>query len=380
MLERRVLVDATAIPLDRGGVGRYVEGLLQGLEDVGFACNLVVAAQARDVETFGQLAGSALIAPVSRQLERTSARLVWEQAILPGLRRRMGVDIVHSPHYTHPVMANCAKVVTLHDATYFSLPTMHTALKRRFFQAWTRRSVWHADGLITVSESTRRDVLREVGGDPSRFTVAPLGVNHGVFRPPNEDEVSEFRRIANIGGHDWIAFLGTLEPRKNVPSLIRGYVKAFRNRSRPPVLLLAGSAGWDEEVDVELRRVPRPLLVRRLGYLPRHMLAAFLGGSVVVAYPSVGEGFGLPVLEAMSCGAVVLTCRNSSLPEVGGDAVEYVDTDDRSIAGALTRLVDEPSRRRALAVAALTRSREFTWRRCAERHILAYDRALVAHR
>jgi glycosyltransferase involved in cell wall biosynthesis len=121
--------------------------------------------------------------------------------------------------------------------------------------------------------------------------------------------------------------------------------------------------------------VPPSLTVRRPGYLPVEQLAALLGGADVVAYPSLGEGFGLPVLEAMACGAPVLTTRRLALPEIGGDAVAYTEPDPASIAAALASLLDDPERRKALSAAGIDRAATFTWDACAAAHVLAYERA-----
>jgi glycosyltransferase involved in cell wall biosynthesis len=175
----------------------------------------------------------------------------------------------------------------------------------------------------------------------------------------------------------YVAFLGVLEPRKNVPALIRGWVQAVSWRDDPPALILAGGTGWDEDVDAAVAEVPSHLRVVRPGYLRFADLPGYLGGATVVAFPSHGEGFGLPVLEAMACGTPVLTTQRLSLPEVGGDAVAYTEPDSESIGAALSALLDDAARRRALADAALARAREFTWAASAEAHLASYARAVA---
>ena len=225
------------------------------------------------------------------------------------------------------------------------------------------------------SLATRDETIKYAGGDPSQFYVAYHGVDRSIFHPVSDAERERVKASLGLEGRDYIGFLGTLEPRKNVPNLVRGWVKAVSDRPNPPALVLAGGKGWDEDIDPALASVPEHLTVLRPGYLPLEDLPGFLSGCVILAYPSIAEGFGLPVLEAMSCGAATLTTRLTSLPEVGGDAVAYCDIDPDSIAQALTELLDDPARREALGAAAIPRADEFTWARAASVHIEAFRAA-----
>jgi len=184
---------------------------------------------------------------------------------------------------------------------------------------------------------------------------------------------------ASLGleGKRYIGFLGTLEPRKNVPNLVRAWVTVFRDSDDAPALVLAGGPGWDAEIEPALAQVPRHMTLLRPGYLPLEDLPGFLSGCEILAYPSIGEGFGLPVLEAMACGAAVLTTRELSLPEVGGDAVAYCGSDASAIARGLVLLDADPERRRALGAAAAQRAGEFTWRASAQVHVEAYRAAMT---
>jgi glycosyltransferase involved in cell wall biosynthesis len=180
-----------------------------------------------------------------------------------------------------------------------------------------------------------------------------------------------------------VAFLGALEPRKNVPALICGFARAHQIlaiRPDPPVLVLAGQPGWDRHVERALAAVPHWVRVIRAGYLPLGELSGFLGGAALVAYPSLGEGFGLPVLEAMATGAAVLTTRRLAIPEVGGDAVAYCGTQAGDIAAGILELLDDPARRAELSTAAQRRAKEFSWAASAVAHRYAYGNAAVAHR
>ncbi len=363
----RILVDATAVPQDRGGVGRYLDNVVAGLDRLG--ARVLVAAQPRDREVWGRLAPGAAVHEVPAALERRPVRMAWEQTGLAALAARTRADVLLSPHYTTSLPARLPRVVTLHDATFFSDPGVHLPVKARFFRAATRTALHVADACVVPSQATRDELVRWAGADPRRVEVVPHGVDLDVFRPAGPDHVARFAATHELAPGGYVAFLGTLEPRKNLVGLVRGWVHAFRDATDPPPLVLAGGAGWDRGLDAELTGLPAGLRVVRPGYLPQDDLRALFTGAAVVAYPSLGEGFGLPVLEAMACGASVLTTRRLALPEVGGEAVAYCEPDPASVAAGLTRLVGDPARREALGAAALERARTFTWDRCARAHL-----------
>ncbi len=369
----RILVDATALPRDRGGVGRYVDELVSALPALG--ARVVVAAQEHDRDHFAHLVGSAAVVGAPQWAGAQLPRLLWEQSGLAVAARRLRPDVVLSPHYTMPLAdalpRSVPQVVTLHDATFFSHPEVHTRVKARFFTTWTRISTRVADALVMPSEATRREVLAHTGADPAKLVVVPHGVDHARFRPPTPALVEAARAWAGVApGTAYLAFLGTLEPRKNVPALVRAFVAACADRSDPPALVLAGGRGWDSEIDAALAAVPTHLRVLRPGFIPDDLVTGLLGGAEIVTYPSLGEGFGLPVLEAMACGAPVLTTRRLSLPEVGGDAVEYAATPEAAdIASAIGGLLDDPSRREQLRRLAIARAGTFTWEATARGHL-----------
>jgi glycosyltransferase involved in cell wall biosynthesis len=372
----RVLVDATAVPADRGGVGRYVDGLLAALAAQG--ADLAIVCQRADAERYARMAGTAEVVPGPAAIAHRPARLAWEQTGLPLVAAQVGAQVLHSPHYTMPLRCPVPVVVTLHDATFFTEPQMHSSVKGTFFRSATRTALRRAARAVTPSQATRKELVRVLDADPTKIDVAPHGVDQGTFHLPTEAEKARVQARLGLAGQSYIAFLGMLEPRKNVPGLIRGWVKACAGRELTPALVLAGGSGWDDTIDAVIAEVPSSLRVLRPGYLRFTDLPGYLGGAVLVAYPSHGEGFGLPVLEAMACGAPVLTTPRLSLPEVGGDAVAYTEPDPDSIAASLSALLDDPDRRAALGAAGHERSLEFTWAASAEAHLAAYARALDA--
>ncbi len=370
----RVLLDASAIPAARGGVGRYVEQLAGALDEM---VDLTIVCQACDAEDFTTRAPNAEVVPLSRRVVSRPARLAWEQTGLPRLARRLTVDVLHSPHYTMPLRSPVPVVATIHDATFFSDKHLHRTIKGRFFRGWTRISLRRADACVVPSHATAAELRRFVTKPTAPLTVAHHGVDPDQFHPPTTDEKAAAATELGLSG-SWIAFLGTLEPRKNVPALIRGYATAFAGSPDPPALVLVGANGWDPQLNAAAAAVSEPLRVLRPGFVPGHLLSGILGGSHVVAYPSLGEGFGLPVLEGMASGAAVLTTRELALPEVGGDAVAYCGTSSGEIGRALAELVGDPVRRAELARRALARAAQFSWHACAAQHLQAYRIAVAA--
>lgn len=368
-----VLIDATAIPANRGGVGRYVESIVGALASA--QARTIIVCQTRDQALFESLGVQTIPAP--SRVSRVSQRLLWEQFALPRLARRLDVDLVHSPHYTFPLWMRVPRVVTIHDLTFFTMPELHSAVKRVFFRWWIRAASRFGVSVIAVSQATASEYARLTNAEPTSITVSHLGYDERIFHAPAAEELRALQETVPALPPSWIAFLGTLEPRKNVVSLIEGYCDAVgRSTAEPPALLLAGDDGWDDQVDAAISRARQGGAdVRKLGYLPLESLSAFLGGSTIFAYPSLGEGFGLPVLEAMASGACVLTTDRLSLPEVGGDAAVYTGVSSAAIADSLHALLEDEVHRAAIARAGVTRAMSFTWAAAASRHVDAYRRA-----
>jgi glycosyltransferase involved in cell wall biosynthesis len=371
----RVLVDATAVPADRGALGRYVDGLVAALAEAG--ADLAVACQRADEERYGRLVPNAVIVTGPTAIAHRPARLAWEQTGLPLAAQQVAADVLHVPHSTIPLRPGVPVVVTVHDLTFFTVPDAHSPVSATFYKSAIRASARRATRLIVPSKATRDELVRVLGADPTRIDVAYHGVDHTLFHRPDAAEVSRVSDRLGLHGKPYVAYLGTLEHRKNVPALIAGWSAAVADMDDPPALVLGGGSGWSEEVDEAITAVPARLRLVRPGYLRFRDLPGYLGGALVAVFPSHGEGFGLPVLEAMACGAPVLTTHRTSLPEVGGDAVAYTEPDAGSIRNGLRALLDDPVKREALGAAGHARAQEFTWAASAEAHLASYQRAVA---
>ena len=369
----RVLVDATDVPTDRGALGRYVDGLIGALAVTGI--DLAVVCQRADEERYGRLAPGAKIVAGPVGLGHRSERLAWEQSGLPVVAEQVDADVIHMPNYSMPLRPGLPTVVTIHDLAFFTDPERYAPFSAVSLKSVTKMAAREATRLIVPSNATRDELIRVLGIDHGKIDVAYHGVDHRLFHRPDEIQVSRVTARLGLHGRPYIAFLGSLTPRKNAPSLVSGWATAVADLPDPPALVLAGGGGWSPELDEAVARVPSQLRLIRPGYLPFADLPGFLGGAVLVAAPSRGEGFGLPVLEAMACGAPVLTTHRASLPEVGGDAVAYTEPDADAIAVALRALLDDPDRRTALGEAGYARAQDFTWAASASAHVASYKRA-----
>jgi len=361
----RVLVDATDVPADRGALGRYVDGLIGALDVAG--ADLAVVCQRADEERYGRLAPSAIVVTGPTALSHRSARLAWEQSGLPLVAQQVNADVIHVPYYSMPLRPGRPTVVTE--------PELYSPVSAMFFKSAIRTAARRAVRLIVPSKATRDELERVLAADPTKIDVAYHGVDHQLFHRADPVQVAAVSNRLGLHGKPYVAFLGMLEPRKNVAALITGWAAAVADLDEPPALVLAGGGGWSEEVDAAVAQVPPHLRLIRPGYLRFSDLPGFLGGALVAAFPSRGEGFGLPVLEAMACGAPVLTTHCTSLPEVGGEAVAYTEQDADAIRDSLRALLDDPARREALGEAGYARSQEFTWAASAEAHLASYRRA-----
>jgi glycosyltransferase involved in cell wall biosynthesis len=352
-----------------------VDGLLGALGRVA-GVELVVVVQRTDSERYSRMLPQAEVIAAPAAVAHRPARLAWEQTGLPLLAQQVGAQVLHSPFYTCPLRASCPVTVTVHDATFFTEPEHYDKSRRTFFRSAIRTSLRRAARVIVPSKATRDELIRLLEADPTRIDVAYHGVDPAAFHLPTDEERARVKARLGLGGQSYIAFLGAKEPRKNVPSLIRGWVAAVHDRPEPPALVIAGGQGHDDDIDSAVAEVPVHLRVLRPGYLRYADLPGFLGGALVAAYPSHGEGFGLPILEAMACGTPVLTTPRLSLPEVGGDSVAYTSEDPEQIGLDLAALLDDEPRRLALGKAGFDRAKEFTWESSAEVHVAAWSRAI----
>ena len=300
------------------------------------------------------------------------ARLVWEQTSAPAVARRTGADVWHGPHYTMPLRSPVPTVVTVHDLTFFDHPEWHERSKVLVFRRMIRQSAKRADALVCVSDRTAAR-LRELVDVKGRVVVVPHGVDHYRFTPDG-DPAADLAALRLFGVRPpYVVHLGTIEPRKNVAGLVRAFAR-IREAHPELRLVLAGVRGWGvTEVDRVIEGAGVAALVDRLGYVPDEVVPAMLRRASAVAYPAFEEGFGLPVLEGLACGATVVTSGDSVMEDIAGDAALLAPPgDDVALAETLLRALDGSSEVERLRAAGPVVAAGFTWDAAAAAHADLY--------
>ncbi|MBN1679257.1 MAG: glycosyltransferase family 4 protein [Anaerolineae bacterium] len=355
------------------GINGYIYNLIRALPDVDADFSYTV------------MAGHQGHVPVHERLtvrrtpwstEKPSRRIVWEQAIQPFALARVQPDLVHALAFVAPVANNIPTVVTVYDLSFIHYPNRLPAVRRLYLRTLARWSCRRAQRVIAISQSTADDVIATFGIPRANVDIAVPGVAD-EFRPLPQADVDTFRRQKGLPDR-FILFVGTLEPRKNLPVLLRAYGR-LPARDRAAVhLVLAGGKGWMfDDIFSTIDRLDLGDTVHLPGYLPAADLPLWYNAAEVFVYPSVFEGFGLPVIEAMACGTPAMVSDGSSLPEAAGDTGYRLPPDDVAAwSDALAHVIHDPDWRRAAGERARARAAQFTWTHTAAQTVASYRRAL----
>lgn len=290
------------------------------------------------------------------------------------------VDVYHCLTYRYPADYAGPGLVTCYDLTVLTHPETHTVDNKARTMLGLLRALYAGARFVAISRFTADELERLLEVPATRVDVVPLGVD-GRFRPLGAEPARrQVARRFGIDG-DFVLAVGTLEPRKNLRRLFAAWAGLPADLRRATPLVVAGGGGWKHETtDAYLRRHPELGGVRFLGRVTDDELVALYSAATVFAYPSLAEGFGLPVAEAMACGCPVLTSDVSSLPEIAGDAALRVDpTAEAAIRDGLERLLGDPAERRERATAGIARARAFTWERYGRELLEIYRRVAADH-
>jgi glycosyltransferase involved in cell wall biosynthesis len=371
----KVALDVSAVPPRIAGAGRYIAELARRLPDAGVSTTLVT--RRGDTERWRDWSPRAEVRGLVPN-ERV-ARLAYEACLVGASVTARDSDIWHAPHYTMPRRGSTPTVVTIHDLTFFTNPEWHERSKVAFFRRAITYSAEHARVLVSVSDFSARLIDAMIPAH-APIVVAPLGVELAIFQPEDRDDESILRSHALPADVPFIFFVGTVEPRKGLDVLLDAFGEIARD-DHEVELWLAGQAGWGEgPIEAQIEGHPFHARIRRLGFVVDALLPVLYRHARAVTYPSRGEGFGLPVLEAMACGASVVTTDGTVMAEVAGDGARLVpvgnaDALAASLADVLHSSDDD---RRQWARRARGRAEHFTWEACVAQHLVAYEKAMVS--
>ena len=353
----------------RAGIHQYIYQVLRHLPYTENGPDYLVFTNQPDV-TAGKMGMTA----VSTRLNTNSRllRILWEQLIWPLQARQRRVDLLHSMAFVTPLLSRRTAVVTIYDLSFMHYPEQFPAGQRRYLTTMTRQACRRARRIITISQSSRQDVHHFFHVPLDRIDVVLPGVDD-AYRPLPEEAVSAFCREKGL--ERFILHVGTLQPRKNIPVLLN----AFANL--PPSglkLALVGGKGWlYNEIFTQVKKLKLEERVLFTGYVPDGELPLWYNAAELLVFPSVYEGFGMPVVEAMACGTPVIASDSSSIPEaVGRAGLLFNPQNAAELTDRITAVQQDPALRAKLKEWGLQHARNFSWERAGRETAVAYRRAL----
>ena len=364
----------TARPGYRGaGINGYIYHLIQALPEADPAFYYTV------------FTGDQAQSPAHKRLEvrrtpwnteKPLRRILWEQIVQPAALWSSGLDLYHAMAFVSPVLSRVPSVVTMYDLSFVHYPEVVPKARRLYLRLLARRSCQRARRVIAISQSTARDVAASFGISPDKIDIAVPGVSD-QFRPMLSFDVEAFRQRKGLPER-FLLFVGTLEPRKNLPMLLRAYAQLPAFDRAAVHLVLAGGRGWMyQEIFRTIDEYDLGDTVHLPGYLPPDELPWWYNAAEAFIFPSLFEGFGLPVVEAMACGTPVLVSDVSSLPEAAGDTGLLLPPQDIDAwTEALALAIRDPAWREDAGRRAQLRALDFTWANTAAQTIASYRRAL----
>lgn len=371
----RVLVDVSEVADEPVGTGVYVLNLTRALA-AGRQVDLHLLARRGDARRWRSLAHGARVhdrVPVAGLPRR-----LWDWFGRRRFVRRLGADVWHGPDAAVPGDVETRTVVTIHDLTVIEHPELHDAATLAERRRALRSAVSAADVIVAVSNDTAARV-HENFHPRAPVMVAPHGVDTARFRPAGDEATrdADRERLRSLGVEPpFVAFVGTMEPRKNLPGLVEAFARIAPDH--PDLrLVIAGRRGWRaDEVNTAVRRSGLGDRIVLLGFAPPDALPALYRTAEMVVHPSLGEGFGLPALEALACATPLVTTAGSAMEEVAGDAAVLVPTPEpKPLAEAVERVLSDRRLRERLREAGPRAAGRYSWGRCARAHLDAYELA-----
>jgi glycosyltransferase involved in cell wall biosynthesis len=357
----------------RAGVSNYVEAVLTHLGQIDRTNRYTIYTTRGLTNNDLDLPANFQVRPSLFPTINPRIRIPWEQLLAPLLLRFNRADVFHGVLNVAPLLCPVPTVITIHDLAFLTFPQTFRRVNRAYLTWATKVSAKRAARILVVSEATRQEVIRLLGIPPEKVIVT-YNAADARFRPPAPAELAAFRRRQGLPER-FILFIGTLEPRKNLPTLFDAYATIAKSIDAP--LIIGGGKGWlYDPIFARAKELGLGDRIRFAGFLPAEELHLWYAAATVFVLPSLYEGFGMPLLEAMACGTPVIGSSSSSLPEVIGDAGLIVSpTDSNALGMAMLQLLRDADLRAELRQRGLQRAQRFSWQTTAERTLTAYQAA-----
>ena len=362
----RVGIDARLVYYSQAGIGQYIIHLVNGLAKVDTETDYILLQSRKDETTILEQPNFrrvSLWTPSHHRLERYSLNVEL---------MRLGLDVLHSPDFIPPHKPSCKSVITVHDLAFLLYPHFLTKESARYYGHIDQAVRW-TDHIIAVSENTKRDTVEHLGVPESKITVVYEAANP-IYRPL--DKAAAQQEVRNRQGVEgpFILFVSTIEPRKNVPTLLQALRQLLECYKEDVRLVLAGGEGWlCEDVYQAVEDLRLGDRVHFVGRVSSEDLLYLYNAAEMLAHPAFYEGFGLPPLEAMACGLPTIVSNVASLPEVVGDAGLLIDphnVDELTV--AMWRVLNDEQLRREMREKGLRQAALFSWERAARETLAIY--------
>lgn len=366
----RIGIDARLLAYRHGGIAEYTRQLIAALAEIDRVTRYAILHSARDknahipAENFRHIR---ILIPPHHRMEKAALAL----ELLP---RRL--DLLHTPDFIPPYRVARRHVITIHDLHFLRYPHFQTADSLRYYRDQIQSAVRRANHILAQTETTRREIIDLLAVPAEKITVHSLGV-HSSFRVLLPAEIKN--QLAPYAlPPDFLLFVGTIEPRKNIPGLLAAYSTLVASNPATPPLVLAGQQGW--LADESFQAIEKYHLQERVIWLenvPAAVLPALYNRARLLVLPSFYEGFGLPAIEAMACGTPVVVTERGALPEVVGAYGVYINPEDSdSIAAGIRQVLDDEELRAHLKQNGLNHSRQYTWQRTAQITLEVYRKLI----
>ncbi len=373
-----IAINATALLSPRAGVGQYTFHLVRELQGLLAEPPLLFYGRqwSRELRA-APVASAGLRQSLNHAIPNAYkiSRFLQQRSFSAGVRAH-GIRLYHEPNFV-AFRFDGPMVVTVHDLSWIRYPEMHPAQRVKLMNETMPRVVRDATQVIVDSEFVRGEVIAQYGMAPAQVTTVPLGVTPD-FQPLDAAKCAPVLASQGVRFGEYVLAVGTLEPRKNLATVVAAFQSLSEAVRRRYPLVVVGMSGWGKDrLPPGLRALADAGQARITGYMPQEELPMLYSGARLFVYPSLYEGFGLPPLEAMACGVPAIVSRSASLPEVMGEAGMLVDPlDDGAIASAMRALLEDDAMRRSLSAAGQARAARFTWRECGQRTAAVYERAV----